>query len=123
MVDGKQYKAHRFAYGVTNGFVPPSVLIRHSCDNPPCCNPGHLLTGSPADNMRDRDERGRHVSRPGETNGSSKLLDAQAAEIRARFLRGESAASIARDFPQVTYCQTNRIARRYSRTKDNQRGQ
>lgn len=33
----------------------------HTCDNPPCINPGHLYEGTNADNVRDKMARGRFV--------------------------------------------------------------
>lgn len=53
--------AHRLAFYLANGYLPK--LIRHTCDNPPCCNPEHLLPGTQLDNMRDAVERGR-IFRP-----------------------------------------------------------
>jgi hypothetical protein len=38
------------------------MVIRHKCDNPPCCNPKHLIIGTHSDNAKDRVRRGRDVS-------------------------------------------------------------
>lgn len=35
------------------------VVARHTCDNPRCINPAHIVPGTIADNNRDRAERGR----------------------------------------------------------------
>ena len=37
----------------------PEPVARHTCDNPLCCNPAHILAGTHADNAHDRTERGR----------------------------------------------------------------
>ena len=37
-----------------NGFV-----VRHTCDNPPCVNPEHLLLGTDVDNLQDAKIKGR----------------------------------------------------------------
>lgn len=58
---GGHEKAHRYSYTLACGAIPAGLLVRHSCDNPPCCNPRHLLVGTDADNAHDRDSRGRGV--------------------------------------------------------------
>lgn len=56
---------HRIAWMLANKRpVPEGMVIRHSCDNPKCCNPAHLLIGTHADNMADRRIRNR-PRRPG----------------------------------------------------------
>ena len=32
-------------------------VIRHSCDNKPCCNPSHLVKGTQSQNMQEWHER------------------------------------------------------------------
>jgi hypothetical protein len=62
--DGKDYKAHRVSRSLLRGDVHAGVVVRHSCDNPGCCNPAHLLTGTQADNVADRQARGRQAKGP-----------------------------------------------------------
>jgi hypothetical protein len=50
-------KVHREVFNLTHGYYPE--VVRHSCDNIKCINPEHLHAGTPIDNVRDRDERGR----------------------------------------------------------------
>lgn len=75
---GKNERAHRLAYCAAHGLDIKDIaglVVRHTCDNPGCVNPGHLLIGTHADNNRDRGIRRRH--------GSLKLTNEQVAEIRA----------------------------------------
>jgi hypothetical protein len=51
--------AHRIVWMLINGAIPNELEVLHRCDNPPCCNPGHLFLGTQADNMHDRDAKGR----------------------------------------------------------------
>ncbi len=57
--------AHRLVFVAANGVdIPLDMVVMHSCDNPPCCNPSHLSLGTQADNMRDRDVKMGRQSRP-----------------------------------------------------------
>jgi hypothetical protein len=51
--------AHRLAYFLASGEDIAELVVRHDCDNPPCCNPSHLRSGTQADNARDSIERKR----------------------------------------------------------------
>lgn len=51
--------AHRLAYFLAHGPIPGDQLIRHTCDQPSCCNPAHLILGSQKQNMQDARARGR----------------------------------------------------------------
>lgn len=54
--------AHRVAYRLTKGEIPSGMLVCHSCDNPPCCNPEHLFVGTDADNNKDMHTKGRDAN-------------------------------------------------------------
>lgn len=57
--NGKTYKAHRVSYTITKRKIPNNHVVRHDCDNPLCCNPKHLISGTQKQNDMDRMKRGR----------------------------------------------------------------
>jgi len=70
--------SHRLAWALANNRWPSRAeVVRHSCDNPPCCNPEHLLIGTQKDNMRDRGKSARWFG-----TGVGKLSPEQVAYIR-----------------------------------------
>lgn len=76
-----------------HGYIPDGLIVRHTNDNPPDCNPRNLILGTHADNTRDKIERGRTNYRSpdecrGTNNGRNVLSDAQVLEIRARYAAG-----------------------------------
>jgi hypothetical protein len=103
-VAGKAWRAHRYAYSISKGPIPPGTQVCHSCDNPPCCNPEHLWLGTAFDNMRDMVRKGRHVPRlgatpyhnqvRGESCHNAKLTE---AIVRAIRLDQRGAGVIAKD--------------------------
>jgi hypothetical protein len=86
----RQIDAHRIAFELVNGPISSGIVIRHSCDNPPCCNPAHLLAGSHTDNILDMYRKGRDRGRGtrGENHGSAKLTEAKVRLIRQLYVRG-----------------------------------
>ena len=84
--DGVVDLAHRWGYRRYVGEIPDGLVVRHTCDVKRCQNPAHWVLGSPADNNRDRDERGRTAV--GERHGNSKLTTSQVEEIRQRYASG-----------------------------------
>lgn len=56
---GTPVYAPRVSWAIANG-CEPDGLVLHSCDNANCVNPAHLRVGTFQENIRDRDERGRH---------------------------------------------------------------
>ena len=81
--EGKSWLAHRWAWMMKHGPIPEGLCVLHRCDNPPCVNVDHLFLGTRVDNNNDKMAKGRHVTSPGERNGSAKLTVEQVREIRA----------------------------------------
>lgn len=65
--DKNRYFAHRVAWELANGPIRRDLgelVVMHTCDNPPCCNPAHLRLGTDADNQADMRAKGRHAHGP-----------------------------------------------------------
>ena len=101
------YYAHRVIYSL----VYPNIIewrapknstesgfILHTCDNPSCCNPKHLLVGTHADNMADKVAKGRSPDFSGDKGPRAKLTMAQAREIRQLRKDGISARELSQRY-------------------------
>lgn len=98
LIGKRNRNTHRIAWFLHNNqIVEDDMQILHTCDNSLCCNPNHLYMGTPLDNMRDRDSRGR--------GRSDRLFTEQAViDMRKRHNEGESMASIRRNsYPNIGY--------------------
>ena len=59
-LEGKREYAHRVsAFFACGRPLEPSDVVLHTCDNPPCVRPDHLVIGDVAANARDCSEKGR----------------------------------------------------------------
>ena len=95
---GRTLRAHRVAYELFISPIPKGVHVLHHCDTPPCVNPDHLWLGTNADNIRDRDQKGRAAKQAGEQNGKARLTDKDARAIRSRYAAGETQRPLAREY-------------------------
>jgi Zinc-binding loop region of homing endonuclease len=105
-IDGKAYYAHRAIFQLANpGTISLAApfdrfaagFLRHSCDNPSCCNPSHLIIGTHAENMRDMAERKRqkwcHV--PSTESPRAKLTAHDVQQIRKQKREGATLNALA----------------------------
>ena len=83
-----QARAHRIAWILIHGAIPPGQILMHTCDTPACVNPQHLRLGTQADNMRDKATKMRCHNTKGEASGRAKLTNEDVRAIRQRYQRG-----------------------------------
>lgn len=88
---GRTELAHRLAWELARGPMMPGLCVMHTCDNPRCCNPGHLKAGTLATNNADMKAKGRANRMRtvwGETHGRAKITSEDVANIRGSEERG-----------------------------------
>lgn len=95
-IQGQMRNAHRVLAEWMHGPLTSATVVRHTCDNPACVNPYHLLLGTAAQNVADRVARKR--SAKGSRNGRAKLTAEQVEQIRYRRSTGELMTALAAEF-------------------------
>ena len=89
----RQVLAHRFAWELLRGPIPPRLQVLHTCpggDNRLCVNAlSHLRPGTNQENVRDASERGTRAI---------QLLPCDVQAIRARLAQGTLQAVLAEEF-------------------------
>jgi HNH endonuclease len=111
--------AHRYSYRAFKGEISPGKVVRHTCDNPVCCNPKHLILGWQADNLKDSRDKGRAYSLTNEDRARGIAISAALRKIPPhieedviqRFNRGEHREDIA-NHHGIHLSTTNRIIKR-----------
>lgn len=89
-INGKQRLAHRVAYELIYGEIPPDKPhIMHSCHNPRCVNFQHLRAGTHADNMKDKVRAGRASKMVGSSHPNALLTEEQVRQIKILWAEGE----------------------------------
>lgn len=58
-INSRPVAAHRVSYRLYSGLLKPTEDLLHTCDNPACVNPAHLIIGTHQDNMTDMVLKGR----------------------------------------------------------------
>lgn len=60
--NGRTVAVHHWIWEQIHGPIPKGMLIMHLCDEPWCYRLDHLRLGTPAENVADRDAKGRYIS-------------------------------------------------------------
>ena len=88
--------AHRVAFVLGGGVLPPGGAVLHRCDRPWCVAFAHLWAGTKAENSADMAAKGRSIG--GERNPQARLTEADVAEVRALAAAGMYQRRIAARF-------------------------
>ena len=138
----KLYRSHVLAKFLDSKVWPYNLLTCHTCDTPLCCNPSHLWLGTSAENIADRDVKGRTTkgdnhwtrtnpekiprgdkcgarlhpeTRPrGENSKLAKILESDVLEIRRLRIEDNLTISKIASMYGLGESQTSRIIKRQS---------
>lgn len=106
-INNKGYYAHRVIYNLYHtGKLPFDApadklghgFLRHTCDNPRCCNPAHLALGTLLDNAKDKVERGRQKRWNSVDSPRAKLTREQVIELRLQKASGVSTKELMKQY-------------------------
>lgn len=121
-IGGKKTKASRWVYEQVIGPLPPrsgrgatGILVCHTCDNPPCCRPSHLVAADCKFNLSSAAAKGRMSG--GERNGRAKITAEDVARIRDLASHGVQQRALAKSYG-ISQTQTSRIVRGESWPKE-----
>jgi hypothetical protein len=102
MRNGKEIRVHRLVLSAKTPIPFAGAVARHTCDNPSCIRPDHLLWGTHADNAADCVSRGRNYKftpKLGVENRRARFSKEQIIEIwRLSCEQGLSQAAIGKRF-------------------------
>jgi hypothetical protein len=85
-INNRALAAHRVAYEIAIGPIPPGMAVCHTCDVRACCRPSHLWLGTRRDNQADM--AAKHRSAIGVRNGAARLTEQDVRDIRRIYANG-----------------------------------
>jgi HNH endonuclease len=112
--EGKIALAHRLAFFLSGAFLAEGLCVCHACDNPICCNPGHLFAGTKRQNSQDAVCKERMAR--GEKHGQSKLTESDILRLRNDRMDGMTYDQLSHNYGvsvSAVYCAVNRITWRH----------
>jgi len=114
-IDGRTVNVHRFiaahVAGLTLNNLNRHDIVRHTCDNPSCINPEHLIIGTASENMQDASNKGRTR---GENSPHHYLTEEDVRAIRTEYKNTRiTQARLAKKY-NVSQVQISNVITRYS---------
>ena len=99
---GTMVRCNRIGYAIEHGETPENMIVMHTCDNPSCVNPKHLVIGTSSDNTKDCFRKGRHKTfrtKRGEGHYKAKLTNEKVRDIVRRYAYdNETIVSLAKEY-------------------------
>lgn len=89
----KDQRAHRIVFEHLTGIKIGKKILMHTCDNPPCVNPKHLLIGTQLENIADMNKKERHwcYNRTKCPNGHNLTIEGATKVIKRKNRTDENA--------------------------------